>query len=117
MGPLCFRGDIIAHCVALPACLQSGDHILVHDAGAYTLAMVSKYNSRQVPPVYGVRNGGKTITLIGGAESVEEALRVWQRHRGSILDGRRAWAAIAVLGAAATLAAVAIVGRVRGAAK
>lgn len=78
VGPLCFRGDIVAQGVWLPSRLRSGMAICVHDAGAYTLGMFSRYNSRQAPPVYGFRDGGHTLSRISEGETIEEALRMWQ---------------------------------------
>ena len=78
VGPLCFRGDIVATGVRLPSALRSGCAVCVHDAGSYTLAMFSKYNSRQAPPVYGFRAGGTVVEKISDAETVDEALRMWQ---------------------------------------
>ena len=78
VGPLCFRGDIIAPARRLPAALASGHLICVHDAGAYTLAMFSKYNSRQAPPVYGWSEGGAKIEKLSNAETADEALAMWQ---------------------------------------
>jgi diaminopimelate decarboxylase len=78
VGPLCFRGDIVAQGVRLTSRLQSGHFVCVHDTGAYTLAMFSKYNSRQAPPAYGVRNGGRTVYQIASGETVDDALRLWQ---------------------------------------
>ena len=78
VGPLCFRGDIVATGVELPSTLSGGCAICVHDAGSYTLAMFSKYNSRQAPPVYGFSAGGTSIQKLSDGESVDEALAMWQ---------------------------------------
>lgn len=51
-GPLCFAGDILATDLELPEVIE-GDFLLIHDAGAYTLSMWSRYNSRQMPKVPG----------------------------------------------------------------
>ena len=78
VGPLCFRGDIVAPAARLPSTLTSGCGIAVHDAGAYTLAMFSKYNSRQAPPVYAVSGGGSAISKLCEGETIDDALRMWQ---------------------------------------
>ena len=92
VGPLCFRGDIVAEGVELPDALQAGCAICVHDAGAYTIAMFSKYNSRQAPPVFGFRStagGGFSspqhragaplvVERLSAGESVDQALALWQ---------------------------------------
>jgi diaminopimelate decarboxylase len=81
VGPLCFRGDIVAEDVCLPAGITEACHICVHDAGAYTISMFSKYNSRQAPPVYGYTCGCLNIIqleVIANGESVEDTLKMWQ---------------------------------------
>ena len=78
VGPVCFRGDIVAAEILLPRELSSGDHIVVHDAGAYTLAMHSRYNSRQAPAVYGVSNYGNKLEVLVEQESMDAALAMWQ---------------------------------------
>ena len=77
VGPLCFRGDIVAQGVLLPSRLASGMAACVHDSGAYTIAMFSKYNSRQAPPVFGF-DADANITKISDGETVDEALQMWQ---------------------------------------
>ena len=110
VGPLCFRGDIVAHEVSLPNELQSGCAIAVHDAGAYTLAMFSKYNSRVAPPVYG-HHGGVDLTPLTDGESIDDALAMWQlpgiQHTPTGIMGARARTAamlVAAAGAGALLA-------------
>ena len=107
VGPLCFRGDIVAHSVALPTRLTSGGAIVVHDAGAYTLAMFSRYNSRQAPPVYGFSDGGATITCLSAGETIDEALRMWQTP-DKRRPGRTSLAALAMAAAAGALVARAL---------
>jgi diaminopimelate decarboxylase len=41
-GPLCFQGDRLAVAAALPR-VEVGDHVMVVDAGAYTLSMYSRW--------------------------------------------------------------------------
>ena len=111
VGPLCFRGDIVAHETQLPASIQSGVHIAIHDAGAYTLAMFSKYNSRQAPPVYGFTDGGATIRLLSDGETIEQALSMWQLPGESHGGGREELLAVAAAIGGALLA-VALVRKV-----
>ncbi|WP_461208856.1 type III PLP-dependent enzyme domain-containing protein [Desulfocurvus sp. DL9XJH121] len=77
-GPLCFQGDFPAREAPMPA-LEQGDWVLVRDAGAYTLSMWSRYNSRQMPQVLGFerRDGGYAFTVLRKRESVEDVLRFW----------------------------------------
>jgi len=77
-GPLCFTGDLVARERALPQAAP-GDIVVIHDTGAYTLSMWSRYNSRQTPPVYGytIEGGDVKLLLLKPAESVEDVLRFW----------------------------------------
>ena len=75
-GPLCFAGDIIARDIELPEA-EEGDYILIHDTGAYTLSMWSRYNSRQIPKVIGYDEGAKTFEVLNTRESKEDLLRFW----------------------------------------
>ncbi|RHY35714.1 hypothetical protein DYB38_003467 [Aphanomyces astaci] len=59
-GPLCFSGDVLARDVHLPQ-IEAGDYLVMHDTGAYNMAMYSKFNSIQAPAVYAYRNHGKLM--------------------------------------------------------
>lgn len=74
-GPLCFAGDYLARDRQLPE-IHAGDYVLVLDAGAYTLAMWSRYNSRQMPQVIGVR--GEELCVLKERESVERVVDFWR---------------------------------------
>lgn len=73
-GPLCFGGDLLARDVPLPA-LEPGDHVLVRDAGAYTLAMWSRYCSRAIPLVLGV--DGDEFTVLRRRDSIADIVEFW----------------------------------------
>lgn len=73
-GPLCFSGDFPVFRAKLPD-VSPGDFVLLEDVGAYTLAMWSRYNSRQMPRVIGARAGG--FSVLRERESAEEAARFW----------------------------------------
>ena len=47
-GPICESSDIIAKDISLPD-QQMGDHLVIHDTGAYGAVMASNYNSRGFP--------------------------------------------------------------------
>jgi len=48
VGPICESADFLGHDRELPA-LQRGDLIVVMDAGAYGMAMASRYNQQPLP--------------------------------------------------------------------
>jgi diaminopimelate decarboxylase len=60
---------------------RAGDYLLIHDAGAYTLSMWSRYNSRQLPKVLGYdkREG---LRLLKERESLDEVWRFWSSSGG-----------------------------------
>jgi diaminopimelate decarboxylase len=67
-GPLCFAGDVIARDIRLPT-LEEGDYMLIHDIGAYTISMWSRYNSRQMPKVIGYRDDGRPFEVLKERET------------------------------------------------
>jgi diaminopimelate decarboxylase len=75
-GPLCFAGDVIARDLELPL-VEEGDYILIHDAGAYTLSMWSRYNSRQMPKVIGYSTESDTFDIIRDRETKEDLFDFW----------------------------------------
>lgn len=75
-GPLCFAGDMIAKEIALPE-VEEGDYIIIHDTGAYTLSMWSRYNSRQIPKVIGYYNDGQTFEILRERESLQTLWDFW----------------------------------------
>jgi diaminopimelate decarboxylase len=74
-GPLCFAGDIIAKDIELPV-VEEGDYVVIHDTGAYTLSMWSRYNSRQMPKVIGYRN--KSFCILKERESLNDLYNFWR---------------------------------------
>jgi diaminopimelate decarboxylase len=74
-GPLCFSGDFLARSRPLPE-LSPGDFLMILDAGAYTLGMWSRYNSRQMPKVLGVDGNG--LVVLKERESLERVLKSWR---------------------------------------
>lgn len=75
-GPLCFSGDVLAKDIILPA-IQEGDYLLIHDSGAYSLSMWSRYNSRLIPKVIGYRNDGESFEIFKAKESLEDLYNFW----------------------------------------
>lgn len=76
VGPLCFQGDVLARDLSLPP-VGEGDFIVIHDAGAYTFGMWSRYNSRQMPVVVGYDNEGETMGVLRKRESADALLKFW----------------------------------------
>ncbi len=75
-GPLCFAGDILARDIELPP-VNEGDYLLIHDAGAYTLSMWSRYNSRQMPKVIGYYSGDDDFEVLKERERPEDLVEFW----------------------------------------
>ncbi len=77
-GPLCFAGDIIAKDIKLPK-VDVGDYIVIHDVGAYTLSMWSRYNSRQMPLVVGYSMNNGSYKILKKRETLEDLYDFWSR--------------------------------------
>jgi len=75
-GPLCFAGDVIARDVELPVA-EEGDYLLIHDTGAYTLSMWSRYNSRQIPKVIGYNSKHNTFEILKEREAITDLFGFW----------------------------------------
>lgn len=74
-GPLCFQGDYLCKDVPLPENANDEDVLVMHDTGAYTMAMYSKYNSRPCQAVYG--KFGDELKCIKERETNEDCLKFW----------------------------------------
>lgn len=77
-GPLCFSGDLISTSSDLPE-IVTGDYVVIHDVGAYTLSMWSRYNSRPSPSVYAytLRDQQIEFSILKPRETVEQVLAFW----------------------------------------
>jgi hypothetical protein len=83
-------GDRLATAALLPRC-EVGDWVMVLDAGAYTLSMASRYNSRSSPAVYGFSGGPSSgaassgdagvwavkLRKLRGRETLQQVLDYW----------------------------------------
>lgn len=76
-GPLCFSGDLLAVDRKLPT-IETGDWIVIRDAGAYTLAMYNRHTSQLVPAVYGYEEASPhSLVTLKKTETPEELLQFW----------------------------------------
>jgi diaminopimelate decarboxylase len=75
-GPLCFAGDVVAKEILLPP-VEKGDYLILHDVGAYTYSMWSRYNSRQMPKVIGYYNNGEKFIILKERESLQKVFQFW----------------------------------------
>ena len=78
-GPLCFSGDLICRRRRLPR-PRPGDLVVVHDVGAYTFSMWSRYCSRPFPRIIGFREDRHSIEFVTlhGGESEGEVASFWE---------------------------------------
>jgi len=74
VGPVCESSDFLGKDreMAMP---ERGAGLVVHDAGAYCMAMASTYNLRMRPAEYWVEEDGKTVKKIRHAEDLHDHLR------------------------------------------
>ena len=77
VGPVCESADFLGKDRAL-ATPGPGDGLVVHDAGAYCMAMASTYNLKMRPPEYWVREGGRGLGQIRRAETLADYLRCFE---------------------------------------
>ena len=75
VGPVCESADFLGKERALPT-PAPGDGLVVHDAGAYCMAMASTYNLKMRPPEYWVADG--QLRQIRKAETLEDHLRAFE---------------------------------------
>jgi len=57
VGPICESADILGLERVLPSDVDSGDRLVIYDAGAYGSVMASDYNLRERPADYAVERG------------------------------------------------------------
>ncbi|MFH1143356.1 MAG: alanine racemase [Candidatus Eisenbacteria bacterium] len=79
-GPLCFSGDMPARGVPLPE-IRAGDLVVFHDAGAYTLSMWSRYNSRPMPRVIGYGEAAGGFEILKERERPDALVDFWDAPR------------------------------------
>jgi diaminopimelate decarboxylase len=70
-GPCCFAGDIVAHERLLPL-LEPGDHVAVHDTGAYCFGNHFFYNALPPDPVWALEKGGDALTEINPGQTSDD---------------------------------------------
>lgn len=51
-GPTGDSPDVITRAALLPEDVQTGDKLVIHDVGAYSLVCASRFNGFQKPKVY-----------------------------------------------------------------
>ena len=76
------QGDYLAKDVSLPP-VSDGDLLVIHDTGAYSMAMYSKFNSILPSPVYSVRRDAENnvrLACLKERETPEETLEFWGRE-------------------------------------
>ncbi|MEE9441885.1 MAG: diaminopimelate decarboxylase [candidate division Zixibacteria bacterium] len=75
-GPLCFSGDMLASDIELPI-IEPRDIIVIHDTGAYTVSMWSRYNSRKMPKIIGINTTTEEFEIIKERENLNDLFKFW----------------------------------------
>ncbi len=75
-GPLCFAGDIIGevHTAEVPT---DENQLIIHDVGAYTVSMWSRYNSRYMPAILEYDTSTETLLIVKQAETAQNLIGFW----------------------------------------
>eukprot|EP00271_Cylindrocystis_brebissonii_P011545 TRINITY_DN29396_c0_g1_i1.p1 TRINITY_DN29396_c0_g1~~TRINITY_DN29396_c0_g1_i1.p1 ORF type:complete len:520 (+),score=84.28 TRINITY_DN29396_c0_g1_i1:237-1796(+) len=76
VGPVCESADFLGKERALPT-PETGAGLVVHDAGAYCMAMASTYNLRMRPPEYWVDEAGQVVKIRHG-ETFDDHLKMFE---------------------------------------
>lgn len=76
VGPLCFGGDILADSISLPR-IETGDWIILHDTGGYTLSLWSRHCNRGLPRVLGYGGYPEQFRLLFKGETPEDIVNFW----------------------------------------
>ena len=74
-GPLCFAGDMVATGRTLPL-IEPGDHVVLHDTGAYYFSNPFYYNALPAPAVYGVEAAEGNTCLLYTSDAADDASSV-----------------------------------------
>jgi diaminopimelate decarboxylase len=74
-GPVCESADFLGKERVLPV-PAPGDGLLVHDAGAYCMAMASTYNLKMRPAEYWVKDG--KLQQIRRGETLQDHLALFE---------------------------------------
>lgn len=77
LGPLCFAGDVVARDRPLPS-ITEGDLVVVRDVGGYTTGMWSRYCSRPMPAVLGLRGSTPQLEVLRPREDAQDVVRFWR---------------------------------------
>lgn len=83
-GPLCYEGDVFSLNTSLPADIQRGDLVTVHDAGAYSISRATSFN----------RPRAAVVAVTGG-----ESRLCWRAEEDADIFGFQRPAGLAAAGA------------------
>jgi len=67
----------VAKNVTLPDSVEPGDILIIHETGAYTMSMYSKFNSLLPSPVYGFSLKSNRTYCFKERETLNECLSFW----------------------------------------